>query len=119
MNNPTPPIDALSAVTSGLDFVLSFEDDFVLWMLTTWKDSLPKDRQPSVLYVIRLLESSDFLDDLLPMDPETELILSAWSFLNAPSTTTRIREDTDLATFVPYGILRIRDKMNYLMGSPV
>ena len=55
----------------------SYEEEFVLWMLTQWMDSLPFTEQIPVNHILRSLESSEFYEHLTSDDPEVGFILDA------------------------------------------
>lgn len=91
---------------------LSYESEFLLWLLTLWKESLSLTEQISVSRVIHSLETSDFFEHLTGDDSESKSILKAWNYVR--SKPQLYLNDPDLANFVPYGLLRVEDKLDEL-----
>lgn len=93
-------------------FSHSHEEEFILWMLTHWMDSLHSSEQTSVSYILRSLESREFYGDLTSADPEVGFILDAWDYIHQPLVRTRITADPDLSNYVPYAELRVQEVMD-------
>jgi len=80
----------------------SYEEEFVLWMLTQWMDSLPFTEQIPVNHILRSLESSEFYEHLTSDDPEVGFILDAWNYIHTPLMRARISTDQTLSIYLPY-----------------
>ena len=98
------------------DTILSYEDDLILWILTEWRTTLSEPERSLVGNTIFSLAAADFWDTLAPNHTAVNYILAAWMFITSPISRERISADPSLANSVPYGILRVQDKIMALSG---
>eukprot|EP01128_Nolandella_sp_AFSM9_P006922 TRINITY_DN3664_c0_g1_i1.p1 TRINITY_DN3664_c0_g1~~TRINITY_DN3664_c0_g1_i1.p1 ORF type:complete len:457 (+),score=39.41 TRINITY_DN3664_c0_g1_i1:659-2029(+) len=93
---------------------LSYEEEFILWMLEEWQLSLPVAERTSVDYVIHSLGTGDFYEHLTPGEPELGYVLEAWEYVRSTASSDRFAKNKTLANYVPYALQRVDDYLTEL-----
>ena len=93
---------------------LSYEEEFILWMLEEWQLSLPVAERTSVDYVIHSLGTGEFYEHLTPGEPELGYVLEAWEYVRSTTSSDRFAKIKTLANYVPYALQRVGDYLTEL-----
>lgn len=96
------------------DQLVSYEEEFVRWMLEEWKDTLSDESRSEATACLSSLRT-DFLNDMVIGHPALPDIVRAWTWLNLPETLDKYHRDPHLCHYVPYAMLRVQDQMTQLV----